>query len=175
VLLRPHDAPDLDRREERALQVHVHHLVELGLGEGVGRTADVDAGPVDQDVDAAHLLLRPGGHRLHRVDVGDVGLDGDGAAAGLADQFGGLLELRGGARGERDVGAVMGEGEGHAEAQAAAAAGHERHLAIQPEAGHLELVVARTRAGRHIDGDCSLRARAPAQARAARRRRPVVE
>ena len=66
-----------------------------------------------------------------------------------ADQLRGPFERGRGARGERDVGAVAGEGERHAEAEAAAAAGHERHLAIQPEAGHLEFVVAGTDSGRH--------------------------
>ena len=44
------------------------------------------------------------------------------AAAVLADQLRGSFKRGGGARGERDVGAVAGEGQGHAEAEALAAA-----------------------------------------------------
>ena len=69
-----------------------------------------------------------------------------------ADQLRGAFERGRGARGERDVRAVAGERERHAEAEAAAAAGHERHLAIQPETGHLEFVVAGTDSDRHKVG-----------------------
>ena len=55
----------------------------------------------------------------------------------------------------------MREREGDAQAEPAAAAGDERDLSIEPEARHLELVVARTRAGRHVDGDCSSQSATP--------------
>jgi hypothetical protein len=49
-------------------------------------------GVVDQTVDAAELLQGGGDDPFRAVRLGQVGRNGDGPAAGLADRAGGLLE-----------------------------------------------------------------------------------
>ena len=97
------------------------------------RLADVDAGVVDEDVDAAELAADARGHGIDGGLVGDVGDHGDrlGAAA---------FEL--GDRGERfcfvapddrDRGAGFRQSAGHAEPDAAIAAGDDGDLAAEIE------------------------------------------
>lgn len=69
----------------------------------------------------SHLLLGFLEHLNGLVDVGDIGFDGDGAAAHLLDGF---ADLVGGVAGvgvvDDDVGAAAGELEGHFAANATA-------------------------------------------------------
>ena len=70
------EVPDrLARAQERAAQVDGEHLVEVGAGELVGRPRDLDAGVVDEHVDAAEPLDRLRDHAHDVVLVGDVALD----------------------------------------------------------------------------------------------------
>ena len=81
--LRPH--PD-DRRlvhQERPPGVHIHDAVPLrraDFGDGVG---DDGPGGVDHDIDPAEALERSREHGVDRGLVGDIRLDGDGAASDL--------------------------------------------------------------------------------------------
>jgi hypothetical protein len=62
------------RAQERAPQVDGEHLLEVGLGELVGRTRDLDAGVVDQHVDRSELVDGLLDHLDHVVLLGHVAL-----------------------------------------------------------------------------------------------------
>ena len=66
----------LDRRlraQEGAAHVDRHHPVEIGDMRLVRLAVDLDAGIVDQHVEAAEQLDHPGEQRIDRVLVGDIG------------------------------------------------------------------------------------------------------
>ena len=86
---RLHRRIDRLRAQEGAGEVGLDHAVPLGDVERVRRLADVDAGVVDEDVDAAELAGDALDHGGDRGLVGDVGGHGDRLGAGL-------LELRDG-------------------------------------------------------------------------------
>ena len=110
----------------------VVHFPEVLLSRDEG-----EAGVVDEDVDAAELGDGAIDHRLDLLGLGDVKIEGEGAAAEGADLFGdggcaapgsvafGLREVfvRAGERGDDDVCAVFGEADGDGAADAAHAAG----------------------------------------------------
>ena len=98
------------------------------------RLAPDDAGVVDQDVDPAERRDRLGHQASAAARSARSAVSGDRAPAGaLGDRVGGgrgrLL-----ARVQRDVGAGAGERDRHAGAEPAGRAGHERDLAVEPEA-----------------------------------------
>ena len=57
------------------------HLLVLGLGGVEDRGPGLDAGVVDHDVEAAHLLHRGVDEHLQVRDLADVRLDPDGLVA----------------------------------------------------------------------------------------------
>ena len=75
----------LTRAQERAAQVDREDLVELGAVELLGRSRDLDAGVVDEDVEAAEALGRLADHPHDVVLRGDVALDEDVAHAVVTD------------------------------------------------------------------------------------------
>ena len=88
-----------------------------------------DAGVVHQHVDAAECRIRRVEHAGDRGRVADVGLRGDGAAAGLLDSAGQRFSLAGAARIVDDDGeAIGGEPLGDGGADAAGCAGDECDL-----------------------------------------------
>ena len=70
---------------------------------------------------------------LHGVGVRDVAGDGEAAAALVAHEAGGLVDLALRARGGDDVGAGVGERDGHRAAEAAAGAGDDGDAAVEAE------------------------------------------
>ena len=68
--------------EEGALEIDVEDGVVVGFGDLPEGGFDLDAGVVDEDVAAAELLVGLVDEALGVGEVGDVGLDGDGFAAG---------------------------------------------------------------------------------------------
>ncbi len=67
--------------EEQPLEVDVHDLVPVGLGDLEGVVVEPHAGVVDQHVDSAVLGLDGGDRRVDRGLVGHVELDGRRRAA----------------------------------------------------------------------------------------------
>lgn len=100
--------------EELAARVDVEHAVELLGGDVLDVAERDDAAVGADDVQVAPDLLGLGEHLDDLVDVGDVGLDGDGVGAGLLD---GLHHLLGGLAAvgvvHDDLGAATPELEGH--------------------------------------------------------------
>ncbi len=81
-LLRHHALQRFTGAEEGAGEVDVEHLLPGGDVDLPGeRPGAIDAGVVDQHVDAAPGRVERGEHRLDRGGVADIGLDGDGLAA----------------------------------------------------------------------------------------------
>ena len=68
--------------KERALEIDVHDLVEVLLGDVPEVGSDFDAGVVDEDVAAAVLGVGLVDKGLGLGNFGDVGLEDDGLAAG---------------------------------------------------------------------------------------------
>ncbi len=111
--------------EELSAGVEAKDLVEVGLSDVLLGAEDLHAGVGDDDVEAAEVgegLVEEAGDLRH---LGDVGLDGDGFAAG---RFDGRHHFVGG-RGavgvvDDDAGAALAELERHGGAEAAAGAGY---------------------------------------------------
>ena len=123
---RHHRRIDRLGHEEHALEVHVDDPVELLLGEGLERLADVDAGIVEQDVDRPELARRLGGEGPPGGDVGDVDRAVQGAPAERADLAGGLVGLGPVVEmAKGDVRALGREGQRRGAADAARAAGDQ--------------------------------------------------
>ena len=84
----------LSRAQESAAEVHRQDLVEVRAGKLLGRSRDLDAGVVDQDVEAAETL----GHLVdhpHDVLLGrNVALDQHVADALLPDHVHTRVHLR---------------------------------------------------------------------------------
>ena len=125
---------------ERALQMHLQHLVPGGFG-GLGKgLVEQDAGIVDEDVGAAEMLDGVVEHRLAARHGRDVGAVGDRAAAFRLDRIDDLLR-------HRDIGAgavaraaevvdhhsraLAREQLGVGLTEPAARAGDQRHLAVE--------------------------------------------
>ena len=73
------------RGEQEAEDVDVEHLVEVFFGDGLDGRELVDAGVVDEDVEAAEVLDGGVDDALGLGGLGDVAADGDGLAAGGGD------------------------------------------------------------------------------------------
>ena len=118
------------------------HAVPLGDLERVRRLADVDAGVVDEDVDAAEFAVDALDHGGDGGLVGDIGGHGDRLGAALfelgdrGERFG-LV-----ASDDRDRGAGFRQSAGHAEPDAAIAAGDDGHLAAEIEQLSLPLLLS---------------------------------
>ena len=133
--------------EEGAAEVDGNHA-QPGIGDDIEETgaaaggaaaeagsAGVDAGVVDQDVEAAHLADGALHGVLNGVGIGDVGDDGQHAfvAADLAQIVGGLVEpvLVDVEHGDAGAGANQAGGNGAAHADGAGGAGHDGNAALQ--------------------------------------------
>jgi hypothetical protein len=68
--------------EQQAEHVHVELLVEVLRRDGFDGAELVDAGIVDQDADGSQFAGDFGDERADGFGIGQVGLDGDGLAAG---------------------------------------------------------------------------------------------
>ena len=73
--------------EEKGLDVEVEMLVDVLGSDGFERKKLVDAGVVDEDVEAAKGLGRGGDELGDLGGIGKVGLHGDGLASGGLDAF----------------------------------------------------------------------------------------
>ena len=100
----------------------------VDLNEGFGSVA---AGVVDQDVEGLGLA----DHGLHAREVHHVQPQRFGHAAAGADCPGRCLELVHRARRQGHLRARLRQGRRAGQADAATRAGHERALAVEPEAG----------------------------------------
>ena len=121
---------DAERRAEEVDVEHLADLVGLDLGEQAG---DLDAGVVDQDVEAAEVLDGLADRPLPAVVAGDV--EGDEAvllAETLGDRAAGLLlEV-----GDDDGGAGVGQRLGHPLAEPLGPSGDQGLAAGQFEHAH---------------------------------------
>src|SRR5699024_5699608 len=119
-----------------AVEVQAHHSVPLLAVAVLEGVMDGAAGVVQQDLDAADLVVDLGDHLLDQRLVGDVEVPvGDGHAGG-----GGELLGRGAPGlvvdvGQHDRRAVLGEAAGHRQAEALGAAGDQRGAAGEIEEG----------------------------------------
>ena len=105
---------------------------------GVSRVAGTAVpmpGVVDEYVDPAELVHRRVDQRLARLGGGDIGLHGDGAAAGALHERGGVREPVDTPGAEDDVGAGLGERLGEGDAESGGGAGDDRHLAVEARTG----------------------------------------
>ena len=129
---RAHGPDDGPQPQPHALHVDRHDAVEHVLGVlREGRDRALDAGVVEEGVDAAEAL-----HRLARVAfvVGatrHVGGRGDGLAARLGDGAHGSGEVAGGQVHGDDAGALAGEAHGGGASDAPGGAGDDGDLALE--------------------------------------------
>ena len=128
---RLHHAPAGLRHPVGAVEVDVDHPPELLRRLARGGHGGADAGVVDQHVDAAELAHGLLDHARAVLGLGDVGGDGDAAAAERLDALGGLLEPLGAAGADRDVGAGFGEAGGERGAEPGGGAGDDGDLAVE--------------------------------------------
>jgi len=95
------------RADECAGEIGIDHGVPLGGAQCVGRLADVDAGIIDENIEAAmprrcFIDQRTAGGFARHIDLGELGL-----AAGLRDALHSCFALLGIAPGE-DHGSASG-------------------------------------------------------------------
>src|SRR5581483_5522349 len=128
-----HGGMDRLAAQEGAGEIGVDHARPLVVLEQIRRLADVDAGIVDEDVDAAEFARHASDHGIDRIPVGDVGghgnrLDATGCEIGYR-----LLGFRRIApdNGERCSSAT--EAAGHAQPDTAIAAGDDGDPAAEIE------------------------------------------
>ena len=145
VALRPHGFQGCLGHQERALEMHGQHGVEI-LGRELGqRLVAQDPGIVDQDVDPAEAVqrgLHHSGRALGRRDRVAVRYS---LSARRGDLTRGAPSRAavGAAAGDRsaevvhhDASAAGGEQPGMLKSEAAAGAGHYGHLALEPLLAH---------------------------------------
>ena len=118
--------------KEDVFQLGVRHTVPVFLLKVQGRLADIDAGAVDQNVDATELLI----HLCHKIlNSGEgsyIQLHGDTDPAGLlADFLGGGLQSLQTAAGNHNGSAGVCKANRHTAAQTAATAYHNSDLSGQ--------------------------------------------
>jgi len=124
------------RADERAGEISVDHRVPLGDAQYVRRLADVGAGIVDENVEAAVtrrscIDQRAAGGLAGHVDFRELGF-----ASGLRDALHGGFALFGIAPGEHHDGTGRRETLRHAEPDAAIAPGDDRDAAGKIEKTH---------------------------------------
>ena len=124
--------------EERALEVHPQHAVEIGFRELEEIGAVDDAGIVDHNVEIAERAAGFGDHVLGVVRIADVGGDEAGAAErarrGLA---GGRVDI-----GDGDARTLGDVAPGDRQPDAVRAAGDDRDLVLEPH-GVLRMLTER--------------------------------
>src|SRR5215208_714127 len=152
--------------QERAPQVDREDLVEVRGVELLGRSRELDAGVVDENVEAAEALGRLADHAHGVVLAGHVALDEDVADAVLLNlAHAGMHLLLGPCRlvgrgqvVDGDVGAMRGEAHGDRLPDPGRATGYQQILALQ--AGHADTAQLR------VNGERGLRHRFLSYARA---------
>src|SRR5262249_39673469 len=122
--------------EERALEVHPQHAVEIGLRQVEEIGAMDDAGIVDQDVEIAERAAGFGDHVLGVAGVADVG----GHEAGLGPRARRRLPGGGVDVGEGDARTLGDVAAGDREPDAVRGAGDDRDLVLEPH-GDLRMSV----------------------------------
>jgi hypothetical protein len=131
-----HDARRLARAQEGAGEVHVDHLLPLGEGHVDDMERLLDAGVVDEQIEAAERLARLREGALHVGLDADVHRDGHRAPARRLDGRGHrarVVDLA--AVVDRHGGAVGGERERRALADAGGGAGDQRAAALEETRG----------------------------------------
>ena len=128
--------------EEGAGEIAVDDRMPLGERVVLGLLADVDAGIVDQDVDAAEVRERPLDQPLAIGLGGDVRLETDRVGAQLAQRGHCRRVLLGIAPDNGQPGSGLAEPERHAVADPAIAPGDDRHPPRQIEQFHSEIPTA---------------------------------
>ena len=126
------------RAQERAAQVHRHDPVVVGDRRLVRLVDDLDAGIVDEDIEAFERLDDAGEERIDRVLVGDVGRRQHMAAlrtdpGEFLDQR--LCRLRIADEIDRDAGAFLGKADGGRPPDAGRRPGDQHPLAFKPAHG----------------------------------------
>jgi hypothetical protein len=119
--------------QERAGQVGVDDAVPFLKRKRLRGFADIDAGVVDENVDAAELAADALDHGCNSRFVGDVGRHGNGPGAKPFDAGDRRGRLRLIAPDDRDRGSSFRQPARHAKSDAAIAAGHDRNLAAEIE------------------------------------------
>ena len=123
------------RAQEGAAQIDAHHLVVVGDCGFVRRVDDLDAGVVDQDVEAVKCLHHPGEKGIDGVLIGDIRRRKHVAAvrvdcAELLDQL--LRRLRIADEVDGDAGALLGKADGGRAPDAGRRARDQYPLAFEP-------------------------------------------
>ena len=150
MLLRPVRPPNVDDATETArLHVRGHglgtaevadhfgvevrqQLVVAGMLDVIAHHARRRRGTVDQDVDAAEVLVRGGDHFRHGRHIVGVAEQRQYFVAGLrADLFGGQLEKRHAPRADHHLAAFFGQKARNFLADAHATSGDDCHAAFQ--------------------------------------------
>jgi len=128
--------------EERALEVHPQHAVEIGLRQVEEIGAMDDAGIVDQNVEIAERAAGFGDHVLGVAGVADVGGHETGLLAQRARRglAGGGVDV-----GDGDAGTLGDVAAGDCEPDAVRGAGDDRDLVLEPHAGLRRSVNGSTR------------------------------
>src|SRR5262249_27812037 len=116
--------------EERALQVHAQHAIEVGFGEVEEVRGMDDAGVVDENVEVAEGAAGVCDHALGALGVADVGSE----EARVAERASGGLTGGGLDIGDGDLRAFGEVAPGDREPDAARAAGHDGNLVLEPHA-----------------------------------------
>ena len=125
---RQHAARGFLRPEEHGVEIGRQHAAPFLFGK-VDRAARMrDARIVDEDGDRAESFFGGVERSHHRGAVKHIGLDRDGAAAGLFDARLDRRETIGAPRDQNHRCAVLGQTLGETHAKAARRAGHQRHL-----------------------------------------------
>ena len=119
---------------EDAGEIDLEDVVPVVVAMRGGRLTADQPGVVDQDVDPAERRERLGHQAVGRRAIGEVGGEGDRAAAGALGNRVGGGRGRPFARVQHDLGARAGERDRHAGAESAGRAGHERDAAVEAEA-----------------------------------------
>ena len=128
-LLRFHEPESLLGAEKGAGQVHVYDVGPLLVREVFKRDAgDVDAGVVEQHVEAAVAVVDRGKKGIDRSGLAYVGRERQGV--GAVGHCGGQFEFREAAAGERKGIAGGGHGQGDGAADATAGSGDEGYLGL---------------------------------------------
>ena len=123
---RSHARHDGLRAEEGGLEVDRQRAVEILFRDVVEASRLGAAGIVDQNVDRAEALFHASNHGLHGRANRDVGAEGSGFAAAVADGFGdGLSLLSAFAIVDGDRCSRLGQRQGNRLADAARAAGDQ--------------------------------------------------
>ena len=130
-------APSEHPGEERGGQadgrheVDRQHLVDLGVGCLLDPAALGDAGVVDQQVDAAELVVGPPGEVADRIEVGEVDRPGPAVGCVRPASLRHLGQAVGPAGADTHGGPRLGEGHGQCGADARRGAGHQRNPTLE--------------------------------------------